>query len=130
MWYQRPFVSTGSSVENGSAPTNGDAPRSKDKVPPGFCRISQSPPTPITRPTTAEGPAPRIQKATVPTDGGVKAAFVWAMPPVPFVFSALLPAQVVSHVAPPERVAGLPTPELSAAVVPAPSENFQLPTKP
>ena len=75
-------------------------------------------------------PAPRIQKAMVPTEGGVKGAFVWAMPPVPFVFRAFVPPQVVSQVAPPERVAVFARPELSAAVVPLPSANFQLPTKP
>ena len=56
--------------------------------------------------------------------------FVWAMPPDPFVVSALLPAQVVSQVAPPESVAVFAKPELSAAVDPNPSANFQLPTKP
>src|SRR5688572_10371083 len=105
MWYQRPFSATGSSVENGSLPMNGDAPRSNDNAPVGSWRISHSPFTPISRPRVAGAPEPRIQNVAVPSDGGLKAAAVWALPPIPFVCSALLPAQSVSQVAPPESVA-------------------------
>src|SRR5688572_7399252 len=105
MWYHLPLVATGSIVENGSLPTKGDAPISKDSAPPGSWRISQSPVTPIKRPRTASTPAPRIQKATVPSEGGENVEFVWATALTPLVCSALLPAHSVSQVAPPERLA-------------------------
>src|SRR5882762_7968633 len=97
--------------------------------PPAIWRISQSPPSPMIRAVVPGSPAPRIQKVTVPTDGGVKDEFVWAMPPVPFVFRAILPAHEVSQVAPPERVAVFARVELWEAVVRLTPANFHLPTK-
>src|SRR4051812_25073664 len=80
---------------------------------------------------TGGAPLERIKKATVPMSGGVTEAVVWAIPPVPFVKSALLlPAQSVVQVAPAESVAEVAAPELSAAVTPEPSENFHQPVMP
>src|SRR6185369_10867488 len=101
-------------------------------VPSVCCRNSQSPPKPMMRAVPAGAPVDRIQKATVPASGGLNGAFVAAIPlAVPLVSSALLlPAQSLVHEAPPESVALLPMPELSAAEVPEPSANFHQPMSP
>src|SRR5262245_32765008 len=87
-------------------------------------RTSQSPPVPNRRPRADGVPEDFIQKAMVPSLGGVNAELVAAMPPVPLSWMAVNPAQSVVQVAP-LSVAVLAARDESAADVPEPSLNFQ-----